>query len=237
MELGAGLHALYDGYYASGEASRKRLITAQQTFDHVQALLGDRHPTTVIDVGSGDGAVLQVMADRNFADTYDAVEISASGLDAIRARNIAGLREAKLFDGYRIPYPDAAFDLGLAVHVLEHVEHERTFIHELLRVSKACYVEVPLELTFRTKRAIGISAKYGHINFYTKETFRNLLETSGAVVKHLAVFAHGRELETYLGGKWKGMLKYRARTSLLKAMPWLAPWIFVYMCGAVITKR
>ena len=218
MELDPKLQALYDDYYEDGSVAEKRRITARQTFEHVRSLLGTSTPAKIIDIGSGDGAVLQAMADRNFAGEYYAVDISNSGVSAIRARSIVQLREAKLFDGYTIPYPDNSFDFGLAVHVLEHVEHERAFIREVTRVCRRCYIEVPLELTVRVNRAMKISGKFGHINFYTKDTFRNLLETSGVNVDRISIFPHGKEFQTHeVGGRLKGTLKYFARTSLLKA--------------------
>lgn len=236
METDAKLRDLYNDYYADGSVAEKRRITARQTFGHVRALLGSDNPSKILDVGSGDGAVLAEMAKNGFAGSYYAVDISNSGVEAILGRKIPKLEEAKLFDGYKMPYGDNEFDFGLAVHVLEHVEHERAFIQELLRVCRRCYIEVPLELTVRVNRAIAISGKFGHINFYTKDTFRNLLQTSSARVNCLKVFPHDKEFEIFIGGKTKGTIKYYARAGALKIMPRPATDVFVYMCGAIISK-
>ncbi len=236
MKVEDKLKSMYDDYYADGTVARKREITARQTVGHITALSNDLKRASVLDVGSGDGAVLVEMNARELGTSYCAVDISKSGVDQILARKIPRLKEALLFDGYKIPYPDNSFDFALGIHVIEHVEHERAFIHEILRVAKRVYVEVPLELTFRLKRAIEVSGPHGHINFYTPNSFRNLLATSGAKIEGFRVFPHDRELEVFLAGNAKGSVKYAMRTSALKAVPGFASNVFVYMCGAVISK-
>ncbi len=53
------------------------------------------------------------------------------------------------------------------------------FLKEAVRVCRQIYVETPLEHTSHLAKAIKISSKFGHINFYTSETFANLLQTLG----------------------------------------------------------
>jgi len=235
--LSEGLKELYDGYYSDGGVAAKRTITATQTFGHIEKTYGDLNSTNILDVGSGDGAVIAEIANRTTNSEFTAVDISTSGVDAIKSRNIPGLIDATLFDGYTIPYDDNSYDLGLAVHVVEHVEHERMFIQELARVSKYCYIEVPLELTVRVNRAIKISGKHGHINFYTPDTFRNLLETSGLGIKGFSVFPHDKQFEQFIAGKMKGSIKYYLRSNALRYFRRPATDIFVYMCGAVVYKK
>ena len=124
------LHDLYDNYYTEAVA-KKRAIAAIQSVDHLEALAGG-NLGSVIDVGSGDGAVLQELDRRGSATTIDAVEISASGIERINSRHLASLRSVKSFDGYTIPFPDKTFDTAIAIHVLEHVEHERLFLRKWL---------------------------------------------------------------------------------------------------------
>lgn len=131
------------------------------------------------------------------------VEISKSGVEAIKARKIAKLDSIDVFDGYHIPHPDKSFDLGLAIHVVEHVEHERMFLREAARVCKKLYIEVPLEHTRDLSKAIRMSGPYGHINFYTTQTFENLLKTSGLKVERLKVFAPDLAYEQHLAGEKK----------------------------------
>lgn len=237
MQVEEKLTSLYDDYYTDGSVAKKRAMTALQTVGHITGLIGNETLGSVLDVGAGDGAVLVEMARQQLGTSYCAVDISKSGVDQILARNIPNLKEALLFDGYKIPYPDDSFDLALGIHVIEHVEHERAFIREIIRVAKRVYVEVPLEHTIRLNRAIAVSGPYGHINFYTPDSFRNLLLTGGATVRALKTFPHDRDFEIFMAGKLKGSIKYALRTAALKAFPRPATDIFVYMCGAIISKQ
>jgi len=236
MKVSDKIADMYDGYYSDGQVQVKREITARQTVKHIEAMLGTRGFRNLIDVGAGDGAVLAEIDRSRIADVTHAVEISTSGCDAIRSRTLNRIRSVQQFDGYRIEAADQAFAAGIAIHVLEHVEHEREFLAEIGRVCERFYVEVPLELTLRTDRSIAMSGPYGHINFYTPTTFRNLLLTSGLQVEDLRVFANSLEYEVLLGGRFKGRIKYFLRNMLLRAFPSKAPFFMTFLAGAVCTR-
>ncbi|WP_244511667.1 class I SAM-dependent methyltransferase [Rhizobium sp. RSm-3] len=228
---------MYEGYYADGSVSEKRAIAARQSVGHIRKITDGQSFGSVIDIGAGDGAVLSELSNSHFAKTLAAVEISGSGLQAIKARRIEGLTSAEQFDGYKIPHSDKAFDLSLAIHVLEHVEHERMFLYEAKRVSQKLYIEVPLELTRNLDKSIRESGPYGHINFYTPGSFENLLKTCGFKVESLMVFPHDIEYEQHLAGKAKGWLKYQIRQNFLKLAPKTAARNMVYMAGALCSSE
>ena len=104
-----------------------------------------------------------------------------------------------------------------------------------------CYVEVPLEHTFRVHRSIQTSAPYGHLDFYTPETFKNLLSTAELSLLSIAVFSNSLDYEVFLSRPFVGKVKHIVRSSALKLLPRLAPKLFVYLGGAVLrtqmTKR
>jgi|UniRef100_UPI0037D9DAFF hypothetical protein len=167
-----------------------------------------------------------------------AVDISQSGVDRIRQRKLKTLKSAEIFDGYKIPFPDRSFDTAIAIHVLEHVEHERLLLSEMARVAGRVYVEVPLEHTYRLNRSIEAGKPYGHINHYTFDRFINVLETSGLTVARKGVFANSLDYETFLAGKVKGRMKHAIRTGALKLAPKFAQRSFVYLGAAMcISKR
>lgn len=224
---------MYSDYYLDGEVSEKRAIAAKQSVRHIKQVAANQKFHSVIDIGAGEGSVVAELADNNFACRLAAVELSRSGIDAIRARHIKNLASADHFDGYAIPHPDKSFDLALAIHVLEHVEHERMFLYEAKRVSRRLYVEVPLELTRNLAKSVRESGPYGHINFYTPGSFENILKTCGLKVERLTVFAHDIEYEQYLAGRAKGWLKYQIRRNLLRMAPKFAVRNMVYMAGAL----
>ncbi|OWV68061.1 S-adenosyl-L-methionine methylase [Rhizobium sp. R339] len=228
---------MYADYYADGAVAEKRSIAARQTVRHIRQLTGPQTFKSVIDIGAGEGAVISELSAGKFANSFAAVEISQSGVDAIKSRNLPSLSAVDQFDGYTIPHADKSFDLALAVHVLEHVEHERMFLYEARRVSRKLYIEVPLELTADLDKSIRQSGPYGHINFYTRGSFENLLKTCGFKVEAIKVFAHDIEYEQHLSGKAKGWLKYQIRQNFLKIAPKTAVRNMVYMAGALCSAE
>jgi SAM-dependent methyltransferase len=230
----AALRSFYDGYYTDAVAT-KRIIAAVQSVDHLQAMAGDKLGS-LLDVGSGEGAVLAEINRRGLATSMDAVEISASGIERINARKLPNLRSVQSFDGYKLPFPDKAFDTAIAIHVLEHVEHERLFLRELARVAKQVFIEVPLEHTFRLKRSIAMGKPFGHINHYTNDRFLSVLETSGLTPTGSRVFSNSLPYETFLAGRAKGTIKHAIRSGAVRLAPSLAPKLFVYLGAALCSS-
>jgi len=227
--VGSQYQELYSGYYSNaGDTLLKRQLSAVQTVEYMARALAGRTFPRLLDVGAGDGNVLSQLDGKQLARDLYAVEISESGVAAIKSRQLSTLREAQLFDGYRIPYPDKHFDLAIAIHVLEHVEHERLFLQEIARVARNAYIEVPLEHGIRIQRSIDSGRKFGHINFYTRETLRSLLESAGLKVHDCRTVAPSLQYEQHLSGRFKGRLKSLIRNGALAFSPKLAPWFIVY---------
>ncbi|MEH2557182.1 ubiquinone/menaquinone biosynthesis C-methylase UbiE [Bradyrhizobium algeriense] len=231
MSQSAELRDFYDGYYNEAVAA-KRTIAAKQSVDHL-VRLGGKSLGHLLDVGAGDGAVLQEIESRRIASKLDAVEISSSGIDRVTSRRLSTLNAIRSFDGYRLPFEDKSFDTTIAIHVLEHVEHERLFLNELKRVSKRVFIEVPLEHTFRLQRSIVMGKPFGHINHYTFDRFINLLDTCGLKPVASKIFPNSLAYETFVGGKAAGSAKHVIRSTALKFAPALAPNVFVYLGAAM----
>jgi SAM-dependent methyltransferase len=226
--LGEGYKAMYDGYYDPA-ISQKRAIAAEDTFSHLCEVAGTRGFESVLDVGAGEGSLLARMQAESFGLHLYAVEISTSGLEATRSRQLTRLVDAQLFDGYHIPYPDKYFDLAISIHVLEHVEHERLLLAELKRVARHVAIEVPLEGGFRVERSIGKGGPYGHINFYTPSTFLNLLRTTGLTPSKWRVGTSSMKYERYTAGPRTGLVKGILRRQALAMFPRFAPFLFTYL--------
>lgn len=204
------LQVMYEDYYSGDELIRKkRELAATTSADMIQKLFGNKLGS-VCDVGAGNGNVAQQLADRSMYDALYALEISGSGIEAIKARNLPNLVEVRDFDGYNTGYTDRQFDVSMAIHVVEHVEHERMFLRELGRIAKEVYVEIPLEGGIKGK----VNRTYGHINYYTPPYFLNLLETSGLQPTAYEVFPPSQATEMLLYGNTKGGLKYYARSGV-----------------------
>jgi SAM-dependent methyltransferase len=70
---------------------------------------------TVLDVGCGDGALTNPLAERGL--TVAGMDVSTVALDHVRAPSVVG-------DVARMPFADDAFDLVLCTEVLEHLPED-----------------------------------------------------------------------------------------------------------------
>lgn len=227
--LGESYRALYQNYYGDGAVATKRGMSAVDAAAHIKAMVGSDSFGRVVDVGAGEGSLLQILDDCRFARELYALEISQSGAAAIAARGLQTLVETRQFDGYEIPYADGFFDLAILCHVLEHVEHERVLLRELRRVARRIIIEIPIEHGLRVDRKIASGARFGHINFYLPATALNLLRTSGLRVIRSQMCYSSLAYEQLCAGRARGLLMAGLRRSALRVSPRLAPWAFTYL--------
>src|SRR5712664_3562709 len=100
----------YDEFYQKHDEAW-RMLGARYKAQHIIDVCKGHSFKKVLEVGAGDGSILKLLADRNFAPEYHAVEISESGVAHIKGRNIEGLRSVQVFDGYHLPFDTDSFDL------------------------------------------------------------------------------------------------------------------------------
>jgi len=180
--ISGNVKTAYDEFYEKHDEAW-RMLGAKFKAQHIIDVCKSHSFKKVLEVGAGDGSILKLLADKNFAPEYTAVEISDSGVAHIKSRNIPGLKSVQLFDGYHLPFEDDSFDLIILSHVLEHVEHERLLLRELKRVAKYSVIEVPRDYKTGVDHKIKHFLAYGHINVYTPTSLRYLLRTEGFEVE------------------------------------------------------
>jgi ubiquinone/menaquinone biosynthesis C-methylase UbiE len=173
----------YDDFYQKHDDAW-RMLGAKYKSQHIIDVCKGHAFNKVLEVGAGDGSILVLLANQNFAPEYHAVEISESGVERIKTKNIANLQSVQIFDGYHLPFEDNSFDLIILSHVLEHVEHERLLLRELKRVAHYCVIEVPRDYKTGVDNKIKHFMAYGHINVYTPTSLRYLLRTEGFEIEN-----------------------------------------------------
>jgi SAM-dependent methyltransferase len=226
------LRGRYDRYYAGGPSEWRRLGALAKA-ENVVAL-GAAHPhADLLEIGAGEGALLARLAELGFGERLHAAEISASGVRAIRARGIPRLAGVVRFDGDRLPFPAASFDLAVLSHVLEHAEHPRRLLIEAARVARLVFVEVPLEDGWRLPRDYRPDAT-GHINFFSPDSLRRLVQTCGLEVLAERVAVPAREAMVLRAGA-RGALAHAVKRILLRLAPALATRIATYH-GALLCR-
>jgi SAM-dependent methyltransferase len=233
VAVSAKLKDNYDGYYEDGE-STWRVLSAIDKVQNVVDLCSALPHATILEIGSGEGALLQGLSDGNFGEELHSLEISQSAVAAILKRQIARVRECRLFDGYAIPYESGQFDLAILSHVLEHAEYPRKLLYEASRVANWVFIEVPLEDTAMLSPDF-VFDSVGHINFYSRKTIRRLVQTCDLRVLSQVVTNPSRAVYEYQSGR-KGILKYMVKEFLLRSGERFASQLFTYHSALVCTR-
>jgi ubiquinone/menaquinone biosynthesis C-methylase UbiE len=233
----------YDESYARDGADAQlyadwRALGATGKADHVTQLCRDAgiHPTTILDVGCGDGALLTELRHRRFGQTLQGVEITEAAVRIANER--AEINSVQLYDGARLEFPDGAFDLGIASHVLEHVPHPAALLAEMGRACKAVVMEVPLEANMSARREAKRehAEEVGHLQRLDRTAARAIvtragLRVAGELEDALPLAAQRFFARTTAQGA-KATAKWATRNGLHRLAPPLARRLFTvhYAC-------
>jgi SAM-dependent methyltransferase len=183
----AQLVRFYDEAYAQQNPAlaalyaRWRAIGAVGKADHVLELCARAgvDPTSTLEVGCGDGALLSELHRRNFGGRLSGVEITQAAVDIARER--VEIDSVDLYDGLRLEVPDGTYELGILSHVLEHVPDPAALLRELARACRAVLVEVPLEQNISAKRASKRehADEVGHLQRLSRDGARLIVARAG----------------------------------------------------------
>jgi SAM-dependent methyltransferase len=185
----AGLVRFYDDAYSrtpeeAALYARWRALGAQGKADHVIALCAGARlsPSSTLEVGCGDGALLCELHRRGFGGRLAGLEIAAAAVAIARERPQIG--SVELYDGLHVPAADGAYDLGVLSHVLEHVPDPSGLLAEVARACAAVVVEVPLEanVSARRSRKRRHAAEVGHLQRLDRRAVRRLVARAGLTV-------------------------------------------------------
>jgi SAM-dependent methyltransferase len=197
----------YTEYYRRDKFhSEWRSLGAIDKCANIQQLCASVPHENVVEIGCGDGALIERLSLFGFAPRFAGLEISSTALERARQKHLTGV-DFKLFDGYATRLADGQFDLAILSHVIEHVEHPRQLLYEALRVAKTVFVEVPLEDTLRLPRDFVFNST-GHINFYNVATIRSLVQSCGARILAARLSHSSRSTYEYRLGRIKGRLAH-----------------------------
>ena len=131
----------YAHYYDQEDnTSEWRRLGALDKCSNIVRLCSKLQHDHVLDIGCGEGAVLERLGTLGFGTRFAGLEISASGVKTVQEKNLRRV-DVQLFDGYELPFQEKTFDLAILSHVLEHVEYPRRLIREGARVAKHVFVE------------------------------------------------------------------------------------------------
>jgi len=223
--LSSQMKSNYADYYKSGN-SKWRWLGAIDKANNILILTHNLPIHSLIEIGAGEGSILQRLSDLHYGREMYALEISQQSVETIINRRIPQLVECSLYDGYNVPYDCSRFDLAILSHVIEHVEYPRKLIYEAKRVAKYVFIEVPCEDTFRLKWDF-VFDKVGHINSYSPKTIRREVQSCNAKILKQITVNPRKELYVYQKGI-TGLFNYHMKHLLLSVSPVLATSFFTY---------
>lgn len=106
-------------------------------YEHAAALMADVSVRDVIDVGCNRGSIESLFheryAERARTTRVEGVDVSAEAIAQARALNLPSCT-FQAYEGRRLPFADATFDLAIMVEVIEHVIDKRSVLSEVFRV-------------------------------------------------------------------------------------------------------
>ena len=164
--------------------ARWRALGAVGKADHVIALCrrAGLRPSSTLEVGCGDGALLTELRRRGFGGRLAGVEITEAAVEIARART--EIDSVERYDGLHLPVAAGAYDLGVLSHVLEHVPDPPALLAEVARACRAVVVEVPLEANWSARRARKRerAAEVGHLQRLDRRAARSIVAQGGLSV-------------------------------------------------------
>jgi 2-polyprenyl-3-methyl-5-hydroxy-6-metoxy-1,4-benzoquinol methylase len=183
-------------------------------------------PRRVLDIGCGDGALLEELArggggDRSFAG----LEIVESAIALARRREIRGVDWIELFDGARIAEPGDSFDVALLNFVIEHADEPLTLLREAARVASHVVLAVVLDDTLAAHRPAHRreAARIGHQQGFNRASMRKLVADAGLEIVEERVEMPALEVFTFWSegraGEARARALGRARRGLHRALP------------------
>ncbi len=163
--------------YASTNPLERRVMAG--FLDALDGLLAGVTPTRILEIGVGEGEVIGRVRAR-----FPGVPVT--GLD-LPDENLAEHWHAAglpccFGDATHLPFPDDAFDLVLAIEVLEHIPDPDVALGELARVTQGHLIaSVPFEPIWRVGNLV--RRRYvsdwgntpGHVNHWTRGGFRRFV--------------------------------------------------------------
>ena len=175
--------------------TRTPQVTPSQEKQHAAVLSMVKNGAHVIDIGCGDGTLLNVLRKKRNV-TGDGVEIDITEFEeAVADGNTLLWEDAD--EGISL-VPDRHYDMAICSETLQVVQNPRGLLHEALRLADEAIVSFPNFAAYRIRLTLGLG---GHlpvskqlpfqwydtpnIHLITLKDFRNLCDKEGIEIKEI----------------------------------------------------
>jgi 2-polyprenyl-3-methyl-5-hydroxy-6-metoxy-1,4-benzoquinol methylase len=182
----------YDKYESTNPLVKRMMAGFERTLDE---LLDAAAPTSLLDVGCGEGVLVHQWAQRLPSTRIVGIDLEEDSIQAGWAQRQAPNLEYRVMRAENLPFADREFELACAIEVLEHVPDPEHTLAEMARcASRHLLVSVPREPLWRMLnmargaylRELGNTP--GHLGHWSKRSFVRLLERHGEVVQARSPF-------------------------------------------------
>jgi SAM-dependent methyltransferase len=183
----------YDKYGSKNPVVRRLMGGFEGTLEE---LFVEADPQSLLDVGCGEGVLVERWARRMGADRrVVGIDLDDPALHAEWDKRRAPNLDYRVMKAENLPFADGEFDVATAIEVLEHVPDPQHTVAEMARVARRwLLVSVPREPMWRAlNMARGAYWKDlgntpGHLNHWSKRSFVALLSRHGEVVEARSPF-------------------------------------------------
>jgi 2-polyprenyl-3-methyl-5-hydroxy-6-metoxy-1,4-benzoquinol methylase len=177
----------YDKYGSSNPLVRRLMGGFERT---LAELFTAASPSSVLDVGCGEGVLVQRWAQALPAARVVGIDLEEESIQAGWREHSAPNLEYRVMAAAELPFAENEFDLASAIEVLEHVPDPEHTLAEMARCAQRhLLVSVPREPLWRMLNmargaywpALGNTP--GHLNHWSRRAFVQLLARHGEVAQ------------------------------------------------------
>jgi 2-polyprenyl-3-methyl-5-hydroxy-6-metoxy-1,4-benzoquinol methylase len=177
----------YDKYGSQNPLVRRLMDGFERS---LQQLVDRAGPASLLDVGCGEGVLVQRLARRLASRRVVGVDLEEDSIQAGWSEHRAPNLEYRTMVGAELPFADGEFDMVSALEVLEHVPEPGRMLEEMSRCAQRhLLVSVPREPLWRALNVARgaylsqLGNTPGHLNHWSRRSFIALLRGQGEVVE------------------------------------------------------
>ena len=177
----------YDKYGSTNPVVRRLMAAFERAVDE---LLDRAAPGSLLDVGCGEGALVERWARRLDGARIVGIDLEEESIQAGWSEHQAPNLEYRAMAAENLPFAANEFELASAIELLEHVpDPERTLAEMARCASRHLLVSVPREPLWRMLNVARgaywseLGNTPGHVNHWSKRSFARLLSRHGDIVE------------------------------------------------------
>ena len=162
------------------------VMFARHHYDFIERNIGFENISSIMEIGSGDGALMKMIRKKH--DRIQLVAIEPSGE---LCRGLEKIPDLAVVNSYIEEYsPVSKFDLVIMSHVLEHLEKPLEvlkLIHDnYLNPGGYLYIDIPNQDFELRTGAMALMAPVTHLFFFNGQYFQNILAQAGFPLENIS---------------------------------------------------